>query len=239
MSVSCRFEGGRDQKAALDRFTLACAPGTATCLVGPNGAGKSTALALAAGLVPCTTGAIQLGDHRIAVETPPPRLGYLPQISRFPGVLTVREILDFTRRARRADSGPALLATSRLDPMLDRRIAALSSGWVRRLALTVALSPPADLLLLDEPFAGLDLDTLDRLVEYLLRRLDDGAVLLFSSHDFDVVDRLRPQVAVLDDGRLLGMGSTEREGTKAIYRRVMQGAMSSASERKELHAVAV
>ncbi|HVS65295.1 MAG TPA: ATP-binding cassette domain-containing protein [Thermoanaerobaculia bacterium] len=213
--------GGR--WAALTGLTVRCDPGEILCLVGPNGAGKSTALALAAGLLATSNGEIRFAGGRVTPTSPVARQGYLAQRSAFAPGLTVGDVLDFAVAARgsneeqRAES----IALGDLEGVLGRRTRELSSGWLRRLDLAIALLPPTDLLLLDEPLAGLDLATLERSLPLLTKRAEEGAVVVLSSHDFEVVDRLRPQVAVLDAGRLLACESSAGVGCRAVYGRAL------------------
>jgi ABC-2 type transport system ATP-binding protein len=235
--VSCLFKNRRADVAALESFSLQCNAATVTCLVGPNGAGKSTVLALAAGLIRASAGEITAGNRVVNPAAPPGRLGYLPQQSAFPGVLTVAEVVDFAAAARGSDAARLVqvLAVGGLEAVMQQTIDTLSSGWVRRLGLALALMPPVELILLDEPFVGLDLETLDRTVTHLAQRVEDGAAVLLCSHDFEVIDQLDARVAVLDDGWLLGVEDVGSSGSRALYRRLL--AERPRRERSQLHAV--
>lgn len=229
--ATCRFVIGRSRaRTALERFSLHAAPFEATCLVGPNGAGKSTALAAAAGLLPLASGSITYRDQSVDPAAAIPGAGYLPQHSRFPGALRVGEVLDFAFdiRATPEAGRREIRALTGLDDKIDQTAGTLSTGWVRRLGLAVALAPPLDLLMLDEPFVGLDLAFLDALVAYLEARVANGTTLLFASHDFDVVDALRARVAVLREGRLVSESSgAPREGSRQFYRRGLTGVVET------------
>ncbi|MBI4458949.1 MAG: ABC transporter ATP-binding protein [Acidobacteria bacterium] len=215
-----RYFGSR---AAVRDLTLRCPSGGATCLIGPNGAGKSTALAMAAGLLPPSSGVIRHGQHEVHPLVPSHSTAYLPQHSAFPSVLTVREIMEFARAARR--SKPAeweeIIEVTGLGPAMSLRVGELSGGWTRRLGLASALIPPASLLLLDEPFVGLDPETLDRLVEHLRKRAEAGSVVVLSSHDFEVVDLLEPQVAVLEESKLRAVHQPGAVPSRILYRETL------------------
>lgn len=203
---------------ALRDVSLRCAPGTITCLVGPNGAGKSTALGVATGLLPPSAGRITRGDGTAGV------VGYLPQKSVFPAVLRAGEVFDFTVRAAGAPANARdeIAALGGLAAVLRQPVGELSGGWVRRLGLACALVPPADLVVLDEPFVGLDPETLDRLVAHLERRAAAGTVVLLSTHDFEAADRLRPELVVLDEGRIVQSSPSGQTAARALYRTALQ-----------------
>jgi ABC-type multidrug transport system ATPase subunit len=192
-------------QVALRDLELDCAPGAVTCFVGPNGAGKSTALALAAGLLAPTTGEVLFGDRPVRPGLAPKTTGYLPQRSAFHASFTVREVLDFTVAARSGTLGDLhqVLEVCGLDSVLGRSVGELSGGWLRRLGLLSAFLGSPSLLLLDEPFVGLDPETHDRLLDHLRQRLACGATLVMASHDFEVLDPFTPTVAVLEEGRLV------------------------------------
>lgn len=236
MTASLRFaKAGRrfGDLVALEDLELDCPAGVLTCLVGPNGAGKSTALALAAGLLAPTTGAVLFEKSPVRPEVPPETTGYLPQRSAFHLSFTVGEVLDFTLAARAVsgDERRRVLEVTGLGEVLARSVGELSGGWVRRLGLFSALLGSPALLLLDEPFLGLDPETHDRLLIHLQERLESGAVIVVASHDFEVIDPLAPNVAVLEEGRLrltatVSVGSLDESGdtptsSRTVYRRAL------------------
>ena len=191
--------------AALKGLTLRCSGGTALCLVGPNGSGKSTTLALGAGLLSPSSGQIRWADPSGGQKTPV-NFGYLPQDSRFPQRLTVEETIRFCAQARGATKSQVdeVLEATGISPAWGRFMGELSGGWVRRVGLAWALMKPSDYYLLDEPFVGLDPTTLDGILRYLSRRLEEGTGILIASHEFEVVDRLSPRLVVLEEGEAVG-----------------------------------
>ncbi len=207
----------------LRGVTLDCPPGSVTCLIGPNGAGKSTLLALAAGLRMPSAGRIGIGGEGRPAGDGMEGVAYLPQESRFPAVLTVREVFDFACAARRSDVPARREAAevSGVEAMSDRPVGELSGGWVRRLGLAVALLRPASLLLLDEPFVGLDPQTLDRVLAHLERRRAGGDTIVLASHEFELVDLLPRRVAVLDEGRLRAVLPATAPGARQMYRELL------------------
>jgi len=220
-------------RVALEDLDLDCPAGTLTCLLGPNGAGKSTALALAAGLLAPTVGEVCFGGRQVLPAVAPETTGYLPQHSAFHPSFTVAEVVDFTVASRSATSGQRhrALEVTGLEGISERFVGELSGGWVRRLGLLSALLGSPALLLLDEPFVGLDPETLDRLVVHLAERVEDGAVIVMASHDFEDLDPFGPRVAVLEEGRLRYAATVSPDGVEAdgsslassrvVYRRAL------------------
>ncbi|MEE8366862.1 MAG: ABC transporter ATP-binding protein [Thermoanaerobaculia bacterium] len=207
MSTGLRFESVTRRFGKLDALTnfgLQCPSGSMTCLVGPNGAGKSTALALAAGLLPPTSGQITVSGATVELATPSESTGYLPQRSSFHALLTAGEVLDLACAIRSvgARARRQVLEVTGLREVLDQPVGNLSGGWLRRLGLLSCLVGSPQLLLLDEPFVGLDPETHERLVNHLEDRLESGATVLVASHDFEVLDRFNPHTVVLVEGRL-------------------------------------
>ena len=193
----------RGRELALEDVSLRVEPGTIHALVGPNGAGKSTLIAAVLGQLPYQ-GLALLHPRRDG------RIGYVPQ--RFEGdaslPLTVAEFLALSRQrwplclgiARAArQQGEALLERVGLASFGARLLAELSGGELRRVLLANALDPMPELLLLDEPAAGLDVASQERM-EALLRaaRKDHGTGVLLVVHDLEQARRLADMVTVLD-----------------------------------------
>jgi len=221
LAVSQRF--GR--RTAVCNLTLECSAGTMTCLAGPNGAGKSTILAIAAGLLRPSSGRVILAQRDPADVAHPPAIGYVPQRSAFPGVLTAGEVFELARSTRRPtpEDSDDILDVTGIRAVFDRPLGELSGGWQRRLGLATALLPPSAALLLDEPFVGLDPDTLDRLLSHLRRRVDSGAIVLLATHEFELAGLLRPDLVVIDDGHLCARLAAPDGSLREHYRTALSG----------------
>lgn len=196
---------------ALDGLDLRLDGGTATLLAGPNGAGKSTLIRVLLGLVRPDRGRIVVDGREVPVDRAfKARLGYLPESVAFSEMLSGREVLGFFASARgvpRARIG-ATLERVGLSAAADRAVRDYSRGMRQRLGLGVAILSEPELLVLDEPTAGLDPDRSQNFVELILtlqRELNFTVIMV--THDIDTLAGLANRVAVLADRRVVAVGS--------------------------------
>lgn len=216
------------------------APAGITGLLGPNGAGKTTLLRMAATVLAPDAGQIRLlgwdpsvSDERLAIRR---RLGYMPQEPGFHRSFTAFEFVDYiailkemTDRRARHDEVRRVLTLVGVDGVMDRKIKALSGGMRRRVALAQALLGDPDMLVLDEPTAGLDPEQRLRFREIVSERTSDRTVLL-STHQTEDVAALCPRVVVMLDGSALFAG-TPKELTDIAAGRVWLAPERSPSAR--------
>ncbi len=209
---------GYDQVAVLSHVSFQLRPRTLTGLVGPNGAGKSTLIKIILGLLKPWAGSVKVfGEDVAAVRT---RIGYMPQIElvdwAFP--VSVEELVMLGRYGRLRTLRPPsrddrvvvrdALERVGLWELRRRQIGELSGGQQRRLLLARAVARSAELLLLDEPLAGLDLGAQEDL-ERLVRDLADaGSTLLVATHDLHHVAHSYDEVLCLN-GRIIAQGPPE------------------------------
>jgi heme exporter protein A len=194
---------------ALDGIDLDVPAGQSVLLLGPNGAGKSTLLRLCATLLRPTSGSLRLfgddaggeGRHRLRR-----RIGFLSHRTFLHHHLTGREnLLFYARLYDLRDPGAAADAALRQAGLAGRgddAAGGYSRGMQQRLAIARALLHDPDLLLLDEPFTGLDRDAADRLEERLGTERSRGRTFLLASHDLAGGSRLADRVVILCDGRV-------------------------------------
>ena len=185
-----------------------------TALFGPSGAGKTTTLETIAGLRRPVRGTIDVGGRVLfssaaGVDLPPHQrhVGYVTQdVSLFPHMSVRGNVLYGRREGQRLELS-TVAGMLEIEPLLDRGVAQLSGGERQRVALARALMSSADLLLLDEPLAAVDLELRRRILPYLERVRDDLAVpIIYVTHASEEVHALADWVVVLDRGRVLRAG---------------------------------
>jgi lipopolysaccharide export system ATP-binding protein len=193
---------------------LTLAPGRILGLLGPSGAGKSTLFGVLSGDLLAAGGQVWLGDRDVTALPLWQRarlgLSYMPQTPSVLHDLTVaRNIACFERVAGRPGAAAPWVERLELEPLRDRLAGRLSGGERRRLELVRALVPAPRVLLLDEPFSGLDPRLAQRVGELLREVARGGAALLLADHRLREVLALCDEAALLVDGTLAYRGNPE------------------------------
>ncbi len=176
-----------------------------TAIVGPNGAGKSTLIRMVLGLVRPDAGTIEVGGH--LVDGDPSyrsRIGYMPQTPRLPENLTPAEVLallsDLRGRPRELDM--TLIDAFDLRRELNRRLGTLSTGTRQKVNAVMAFTFQPDLLILDEPTAGLDPVASALLKDRVRAAVERGCTVVLTTHIMSEVEELADEVAFLHEGNL-------------------------------------
>jgi len=201
-------------RTALDRVSLAVPDGRMVGFVGANGAGKTTTMRIALGVLAADSGTVTFRGRvpDLAVRR---RFGYMPEER---GLYPKGQLLDqlvFLARlhgvapaaARRR--GTDLLERLGLGDRLKDKLESLSLGNQQRVQVAAALVHDPELLVLDEPFSGLDPLAVDAMAELLRERTRAGVGVLFSSHQLDLVDRLCDELVILSAGRVVAAGEPQ------------------------------
>ena len=212
--VSKRYGSGESAVEALAGLNLSVPQGSLFGLLGPNGAGKTTTLRILATLLAPTQGRVRvagidaLADPRGVRE----RLGYVAQEVALDKILSGRELLQLQgdlyhlpsqERQRRIDELVELLGMA---SWIDRRCGTYSGGMRRRLDLASGLLHRPQVLVLDEPTVGLDIESRAAIWQVLQQLRDQGTTVLLSSHYLEEVDALADRLAILDGGRVIAQG---------------------------------
>jgi ABC-2 type transport system ATP-binding protein len=220
---------------AVNDISFALGPGV-TGLLGPNGAGKTTILHMAAGLLAPSDGRVTVGGER-TWRNPGVyrRLGLVPEREAVPGHLTGRQYAELNARLHRLpDPGAAAaraLETVDLVPAADRLIGTYSKGMQQRAKIAGSLVHDPSILLLDEPFNGMDPRQRLHMIDLLRRMAGEGRTILFSSHILEEVERLADSILVIFAGRLAAAGDF-RQLRRLMTDRPMTVAIRSADDRR-------
>jgi ABC-2 type transport system ATP-binding protein len=199
---------------ALDRCSFEVRPGRLTGFLGPNGAGKTTAMRAVFGLVRLDAGEVTWRGSRV-VEADRARFGYMPEERGLYPRMRVREQLVYLGRLCGRSSRDVSRVT---DVWLERlgvaerataRVDELSHGNQQRVQLIAALVSEPDLLVLDEPFSGLDPIAMSVMAGLLEELAGTGVTVLFSSHQLDLVEDLCEDVVIIDQGRVVLAGELQ------------------------------
>ncbi|MCB1633856.1 MAG: ABC transporter ATP-binding protein [Xanthomonadales bacterium] len=189
---------------ALQGFSLNLRPGQITALLGPNGAGKSTAIGLLLGLLRVQGGRVSLFGQPPQQRSARLRLGAMLQRTDLPDSLRVGEHLQlFARYYANPLPVDEVLALVGLQAQSQRRYSALSGGQQRRVQLALALIGRPQLLVLDEPTVGMDLDSRQAFREALRRCRQGGCAVLLATHDLPEVEGLADRIALVRNGQLV------------------------------------
>lgn len=199
---------------ALDDVTFSVAPGEIFGFVGSNGAGKSTTMRIILGVLAADSGEVRLGDDPIDFASRC-RIGYMPEERGLYPKMAVGPQLTYLARLHGMDAAAASTAartwTERLGiaERLDDAVADLSLGNQQRVQLAAALVHDPDVLVLDEPFSGLDPVAVDVMSEVLRDKAAQGVPILFSSHQLELVERLCDRVGILSRGTITALGRVD------------------------------
>lgn len=194
----------------LDGVDLELTPGRVTAVLGPNGTGKTTLIKCVLGLVRPDGGRILVGGEPVTDDPGyRARIGYMPQIARFPENLTGAELLRMVRRLR---GDPPLLDDElavrfALGPQLDKPLRTLSGGTRQKINATLAFLFRPDLLILDEPTAGLDPVSSGILKDRVRAVREAGRTVILTSHVLSELEELADDVVYLAEGRVRFTGS--------------------------------
>lgn len=184
-----------------------------TGILGPNGSGKSTTLHIITGLIKASSGTASIDGHTAESGSYRSAFGFCPDDLPQPDLLTAREYLEMVQGIRRLDvpleALIMLLMGLHLETSLDKLIVSFSHGMKRKLQLVAALLHRPRLLILDEPFRGLDPESAAIMKQLVTSYARQGNAVLLSTHDLLVAEQLCDEVVVLREGKVVLSGDVD------------------------------
>ncbi len=210
---------------ALDGCSFAVRPGRILGFLGPNGAGKTTAMRAVFGLIRPDSGRV-LWDGKPLEQETVGRFGYMPEQRGLYPKMNIREMLVYMGRIHGMGKTDAAASTDRwlerlgLSERSGDNVEALSHGNQQRVQLAAALVHDPDVMLLDEPFSGLDPIAVDTMSEILRDAARAGKAVVFSSHQLDLVEDLCEEVAIIHQGRIVVDGNVRTLKEASPHRRL-------------------
>jgi ABC-2 type transport system ATP-binding protein len=198
-----------NKRRVLDDVSFSVQPGEVLGLIGPNGSGKTTLLECLAGLMPVSAGTIKSNNHELAPSKRKETLFYLPDGIAPWAEQTAGWALRFFEKLYRPRKTvlSSLMRPLRLDEIIKSRLSSLSKGEGKRLLLALGLLTPHPLLLLDEPFDGLDLRQTRDVMTLLKEQTRTGRALMLSIHQLVDAGRVCDRLVMLSAGRVAGEGT--------------------------------
>lgn len=193
---------------ALKGFTLEVRAGELTAVLGPNGAGKTTAIKLLLGLARPTRGRVSVFGGDPAVTATHVRVGAMLQVGRVPETLRVREHVDlFSSYYPQPLPLSETLAIAGVENLRDRKFGDLSGGQKQRVLFALAICGNPDLLFLDEPTVGLDVEARHILWDEIRQLLTRGKTVVLTTHYLEEADALADRVVVINQGSVMAEGT--------------------------------
>lgn len=195
--------------------------GEVVALLGPNGAGKTTAVKLLLGLMPPNSGRVRVFDGDPTNPENRMRTGAMLQVGRVPETLRVREHIDLFSSYYPKPMAPAeILAAAGLEKLRDRKFGELSGGQKQRVLFALAICGDPDLLFLDEPTVGLDVEARRMLWDEIRRMVQRGKTVLLTTHYLQEADALADRVAVINQGQIIAQGTPSEIKAKTAGKRI-------------------
>ena len=206
---------------ALDRMNLEIRAGELVALLGPNGAGKTTAVKLLLGLAKPDVGTVRVFGLNPLDPESRTRTGAMLQVARVPETLRVREHIDLFRAYYpKPLEAEQVLALAGLVQVKDRLFGDLSGGQRQRVLFALALCGDPDLLFLDEPTVGLDVESRRALWDEIRKLIARGKTVLLTTHYLEEADALADRIVVINKGSVIAEGSPSEIKAKTAGHRV-------------------
>ncbi|HLP46559.1 MAG TPA: ATP-binding cassette domain-containing protein [Candidatus Deferrimicrobium sp.] len=201
-----------DHKRAVDGVSLQMKQGEILGLLGPNGSGKTTTMRMIMNIIAPDSGTIKILGENFS-ERLKEKIGYLPEERGLYRKMKVSEILEFfgalkgMKAAEIKARGKVLLEKFDLQHYYDKKVEELSKGMAQKLQFIITIIHSPDLLILDEPFSGLDPLNIELVKDIILEKKKEGVSIIFSTHLMDYAEKIVDAVVMIDQGKKVLHGS--------------------------------
>ena len=189
----------------LKNVNLTCNKGECIALIGPNGCGKTTLIKAILGMVLPDNGTIKFNEQNIKNEyLYRNKIGYMPQIGRYPDTMTIGNIIEMIKKIRNSNDAldEDLIKAFELEKMFDKQMRTLSGGTTQKVSATLAFLFNPEVLILDEPTAGLDPLASELLKEKIIKEKEKGKLILITSHLLSELDDLITEIIFMQEGKV-------------------------------------
>ena len=189
----------------LNDVSLSCKKGECIALIGPNGCGKTTLIKTILGMVLPDSGSIDFNEKSIVKEyLYREKIGYMPQIGRYPDTMTIGGVVEMIKAIRNSNQelDEELWHSFKLDKMANKQMRTLSGGTTQKVSATLAFLFNPDVLILDEPTAGLDPLASEILKDKIIKEKEKGKLILITSHLLSELDDLVTEIIFMQEGNI-------------------------------------
>ncbi|MFE3847943.1 ABC transporter ATP-binding protein [Flavobacterium sp. LB3P45] len=189
----------------LSDVNLTFKKGECIALIGPNGCGKTTLIKSVLGMIIPTRGDVLFNEKSILKEyLYREQIGYMPQIGRYPDYMTIGQIIEMIKKIRNSNQtlDEDLLKAFDLEKIFDKQMRTLSGGTTQKVSATLAFLFNPEVLILDEPTAGLDPLASEILKDKIIKEKEKGKLILITSHLLSELDDMITQIIFMQDGKV-------------------------------------
>ncbi|MDO5616104.1 MAG: ABC transporter ATP-binding protein [Cruoricaptor ignavus] len=222
---------------ALNDLNLNFEKGQSVALIGPNGCGKTTLIKSILGLNVIETGEILVSGENVKDHYEYRKnIGYMPQIGRYPENMTIGETIKMIRGTRNisdADLDTELQEAFELDKLYDKKMQTLSGGTTQKVSAVLAFLFNPDIIILDEPTAGLDPLAAEILKQKIIKEKNKGKLIIITSHLLSELDDIITDIVFMNEGKVIIQGSAETLREKYNTEKISETIVSVLKEMKK------
>ena len=196
----------------LKNVSVSCNSGQCIALIGPNGCGKTTLIKSILGMVIPDSGSMEFNQKSIFGDyLYREKIGYMPQIGRYPDTMTIGEIIEMVKKIRNSKDNldEDLFRDFEIEKMLNKQMRTLSGGTTQKISAVLAFMFNPDVLILDEPTAGLDPLASEILKNKIIKERKNGKLIIITSHLLSELDDMVNEIVFINEGKILVHQSVE------------------------------